>query len=234
MWFSVSLGLLGIIIGYSAGSWTQVPGSAAENGLNTGQVQSSVAPLPVPAPPAPSVEVAAVDLALDHIRGNENAKIALIGYSDYECPFCKRAHPTYQQLLQEYDGQVMHVFRHFPLTSIHPNAQPTAEAAECVADLGGNEAFWTFTDAVFDDPDPFTKLPDIAVSSGVERQAFLDCVESGKFRQKIVDQTNGGQSAGVTGTPATFVYNMQTKEARMVSGAVPAENFKSVIDAMLQ
>ena len=84
----------------------------------------------------------------DHVRGDRNAPIVMIEYSDYECPFCSRFHPTMKQVMQEYEGQIAWAYRHFPL-SFHPYAQVLAEGSECVAELGGNDAFWEFTDAIY-------------------------------------------------------------------------------------
>lgn len=99
----------------------------------------------------PSVEVAGtvapIDFERDHILGDRSARVAIIEYSDYECPFCHRVHPTYKQIMDQYDGKVMWVFRHFPL-AFHPEAMPLAIASECVASLKGNDAFWKFTDDV--------------------------------------------------------------------------------------
>ncbi len=85
----------------------------------------------------------------DHIRGNPNAPVSLIEYSDFECPFCKRFHDTAKQIVQQYGGKVNWVYRHFPLDFHNPAAQREAEAAECAAELGGNEAFWRFTDLIY-------------------------------------------------------------------------------------
>jgi protein-disulfide isomerase len=85
----------------------------------------------------------------DHVRGDRDAQIVLIEYSDFQCPFCSRFHPTAQQVVEEFNGQVMWVYRHFPLDSIHPVARKAAEASECVAELGGNDAFWNFVDTIF-------------------------------------------------------------------------------------
>ena len=93
--------------------------------------------------------VIAVDTATEHIRGNKNAQLAIIEYSDYQCPFCHRVHPTEKQLVADYGDKVMWVFRHFPL-SFHPDAEPFAIGAECASEIGGNDAFWTFTDKVME------------------------------------------------------------------------------------
>ncbi len=86
----------------------------------------------------------------DHIRGSVDAKVKFIEYSDFECPFCKRHHPVMQKIVSAYSGNdVAWVYRHLPLVSIHPKAQPLAEASECAAELGGNDGFWAFADAVF-------------------------------------------------------------------------------------
>jgi protein-disulfide isomerase len=85
----------------------------------------------------------------DHLRGEKNAKITVVEYSDFDCPFCSRFHTTMQQVLDEYDGQVNWVYRDFPLPQLHPNAPKLAEAAECIANQNGEEAFWKFADAYY-------------------------------------------------------------------------------------
>lgn len=85
----------------------------------------------------------------DHVNGDRNAKVLLVEYSDFQCPFCQRFHPTTKQVLDQYGKDVALVYRHYPLDQIHPFARPTAEASECVAEIGGNDAFWKFTDTVF-------------------------------------------------------------------------------------
>lgn len=88
----------------------------------------------------------------DHIRGNPNADIILVEYSDTECPFCKQFHETLKTVMEEYgaDGKVAWVYRHFPIPSLHPKAPKQAEALECAAEQGGNEMFWKFTDMVYE------------------------------------------------------------------------------------
>lgn len=86
---------------------------------------------------------------LDHIRGNMDADVVIIEYSDIECPFCKRFHGTMNQVVETYGDQVAWVYRHFPLESIHRNARPWAIESECVAEIGGNDAFWKYLDERF-------------------------------------------------------------------------------------
>src|SRR5690606_9022418 len=103
----------------------------------------------------------------DYIRGNPNAPILLIEYSDYDCPFCKQFHATLNQIMDEYGvtGKVAWVYRQFPLAQLHPNSPRISEAALCVGELGGNDAFWKFTDRIFeersiDEPTNVTKIPE--------------------------------------------------------------------------
>ena len=85
----------------------------------------------------------------DHVRGNRNAQVLLIEYSDFQCPFCQRFHATGLQVLDEYGNDAAWVYRHFPLDQLHPQARPAAVASECVYEIGGDEAFWQFADKVF-------------------------------------------------------------------------------------
>lgn len=85
----------------------------------------------------------------EHLQGAADARIILTEYSDYDCPFCGRVHPTLQALQGNSNGEIAWAYRHLPLESIHPDALPKAVASECIAQLGGNEAFWDFTDTAF-------------------------------------------------------------------------------------
>lgn len=168
----------------------------------------------------------------DYIRGNPNAQVTLIEYSDFECPFCKRFHPSMQQLMREYDGKVRWIYRHFPL-SFHANAQPEAEAAECVGKLGGNDKFWEFTDKIFERTTSngtgfaLADLPPLAKEVGVAESQFKTCLDSGEFTAKVQNDLKEGTTYGVNGTPTTFV------NGRAVEGAVPYEQLKAVIDQVL-
>jgi len=225
-WFAVTLGLLGLMIGYSAASFQG--GSAVGGIAPLAQVVPSDS-LPPP-PPPPAGDVPPVDPKIDHIQGDGNADLFVIEYSDFECPFCQRHHPTMQQLVKDYDGKVAWVYRHFPL-GFHQNAEPAAIASECANELGGNDAFWQFADLVFEKGFDFAAH---AKEIGLNEAKFKSCIDSGKFKQFVQDQMNGGSQAGVDGTPGNIVYNPKTKKGEIVSGAQPVQNFKTVIDRMLK
>jgi protein-disulfide isomerase len=88
--------------------------------------------------------------ASDHIVGSPTAPIVLVEYSDFQCPYCKLIHPSLKQIVSESNGQVAWVYRQYPLYQIHPQATPAANAAECIASLGGNDAFWKFEQTIFE------------------------------------------------------------------------------------
>lgn len=171
----------------------------------------------------------------DHIRGSKDAEIVMIEYSDLECPFCERFHPTAKQAFDEYGDKIAWVYRQFPLTSIHPRALPAANASECVADLVGNDAFWTFIDMVFSNQEKYLTdagLKEAAVASGANASAFDSCFSANKFASKISTEQSGGETAGITGTPGTFVMNKKG-EAWLVPGAVGYDSLKSTIEEAL-
>jgi protein-disulfide isomerase len=168
----------------------------------------------------------------DHIRGSKDAKVFLIEYSDYECPYCSRFHPTAQQVVDEFDGQVAWVYRHFPLDQLHLRARPAAEASECVSELGGNDAFWKFTDLLYEDPLKLSDLGSVAESSGVDKGAFENCMDSEKYVERVEEIYQGGLSSGVTGTPGNIIIN-DKGEAWLIPGALPFEQIKATIEEAL-
>ena len=165
----------------------------------------------------------------DHAIGPADAAITFIEFSDIQCPFCQRFHPTVQQAMAEYPGQIRWVYKHFPLDSIHPMARSAAEASECVAEQLGDEGFFEYLDRLFAKQ---TSLgPDLyvaeAVALGANEGQFTSCVESGKYQQKVNDDYQAGLAAGVRGTPTSFI------NGQSLSGALPYESVKQVIDSMV-
>lgn len=172
----------------------------------------------------------------DHIKGSlDKAELVLIEYSDFECPFCSRFHPTVKQALDEYKDKVALVYRHFPLTSIHPRALPAAIASECIAEQKGDAAFWQFADTVFANQE--TTLTDEGLKTaagklGLDVNKFTSCVTSNKYNDKVNSQTDGGTQAGVTGTPATFVVNKKG-EVWLIPGALDYSSLKATLEEAL-
>lgn len=166
----------------------------------------------------------------DHIRGNPSAQVTIIEFSDLQCPFCKRFHPTAQQALAEYGNKIRWVYKHFPLDAIHPEARPAAEASECVWEQKGNDGFWQFVDGVFENQDRIgaALYRELAQQIGVNMAQFENCVSSRKYQQKVEDDYNAGVAAEVRGTPGNFV------NGEPIPGAVPYEILKAAIDRALQ
>ncbi|MDD5054982.1 MAG: DsbA family protein [Candidatus Peribacteraceae bacterium] len=239
IWFPVSIGLIGIIVGFGLANLVNVriPSNTGTPPPVPPSAAAPAAPRP-PAEPQVAQEVPPVDPEKDHIRGNPNAQVAVIEYSDFECPFCKRVHPTYQQIMKEYGDKVMWVYRHYPL-GFHQNAQKEAEATECANELGGNDAFWKFTDGIVEKTTsngtgfPLDQLPVLAKEIGLSETKFKSCLDSGKYAQHVKDDMDGGSKAGVSGTPGNIILNVKTQKNTIISGAQPFANFKSAIDALL-
>lgn len=181
-----------------------------------------------------NLKVKKPDPKTDHWEGPTNAKVVLIEYSDFECPFCERYYKTPGEILKN-NKEVAHVFRHFPL-SFHPKAQKSAEATECAAELGGNEAFWSLSHAIFEAmPDmELSQLPDLAAKAGVDKAAFKKCLDSDKYAKKVTDQLNEGSTAGIAATPSTVIYNMKTGKNEVVEGALPTTEVQKTLDSVLK
>lgn len=177
----------------------------------------------------------------DHIRGNSNAPVKIVEYSDMECPFCKRFHATMQQVVNEYgkNGKVAWVYRHFPLDSIHSKARTEAAAAECAGGLGGNNAFWAYIDRFYavtpsnNQTDIQTVLPQIAREIGLDASKFNSCLASGKYAKHIQEDLDNANAIGGNGTPWSIVVAKNGKKYPL-SGAQPYEAVKQLIELALQ
>jgi protein-disulfide isomerase len=175
----------------------------------------------------------------DYIKGNPNAPIVVVEYSDYECHFCKEFHSTMNQIMEEFgiSGQVAWVYRQFPITQIHPNSGNISEAALCVGELGGNDAFWKFTDLIFSDRDTsapvnVTKLPLYAEQAGVSTSDYLSCVNSNRMEEKVLASTEEANNIGIKGTPYTII--MVGEQEAIVNGAQPYEVINGIITNLLK
>ncbi len=169
----------------------------------------------------PKVEVAAVGPT----KGNPNAPITIIEFSDFECPYCSRAEESVKRVLDEYKDKVRLVYREYPLP-FHASAQKASEAALCAGDQG---KYWEMHEKLFASQQALAvpQLKEYAHALGVTAAKFDSCLDSGE-KAKIIDESKkAAEAVGVNGTPAFFI------NGRPMAGARPFEDFKKLIDSEL-
>lgn len=214
------------------------------SGENAAPVQ---APSQQPSPsqaPSPTPQRLDIDADDDPFLGPKNAKVAVVEFSDFECPYCGAAMGTHEALVQRFksqdpnweaavpklkelakQGKIKLVFRDFPL-GFHSQAKPAAEAAECADEQG---KFWEYHDKLFENQDKLGSelYPELAEEIGLDAAKFKTCVETGKYSQEVQADIAYASQVGVSGTPTFFVNGIK------VSGAQPYSVFKQIIDAEL-
>ncbi|MDB5540307.1 MAG: putative Membrane protein [Devosia sp.] len=142
--------------------------------------------------------------ARDHISGGRNAIVTLVEYGDYECPHCGAAQPNVHRVQAQFGDRLAFVFRHFPLTEIHPHALDAAQTAEFAGDHG---QFWAMHDAIFRNQRVLsqTTLFALATSLGLSHVDLRDAIQRGRYLDKINEDFMGGIRSGVNGTPTFFI-----------------------------
>ncbi|HQV68456.1 MAG TPA: DsbA family protein [Thermoflexales bacterium] len=194
--------------------------------------QDSIGPA---APQAQATPVVVQNIALrtPNTMGNANAKVTIIEYSDFQCPYCLSFHQqTYQKIIDQYvkTGKVKLAYKQMPIASIHPMATPAAIASECAADQG---KFWEYHDTLFNKLGAgqldvkAESLTTYAKSLGLDTDKFQSCLKDGAAQARVTSDTQEGAKIGVRGTP-TFVINGQ-----LLVGAQPFSAFQQAIDAAL-
>ncbi len=181
--------------------------------------------LNLPAPVLPRIDVAATGPE----RGNKDAPVTIVEFSDFQCPYCGREIAVVDQVMKEFDGKVKLYFRHFPLP-FHEHAEKAAEAAVCAQEVGGDAKFWALHDKMFNDQQHLgvAELKGKAKDAGIDSAKFDACLDSGKHADDVKKDQKAGEEAGVNGTPAFFV------NGQLVSGAQPFEKFKDAIERELK
>src|SRR5690242_12965383 len=157
----------------------------------------------------------------DPVWGSRSAPVTMVVFSDFQCPFCSRVENTVNELKAKYGKDKLRiVWKNTPLP-FHPNAKPAAIAAEAVFRLGGSNAFWKFHDTAFSNQKDLSpeKYEQWAVEAGVDRAKFKDLITKPEVAAKVDADTAVGKSAGVTGTPASFINGV------FLSGAQPTDKF---------
>lgn len=198
----------------------------------------AAAPSPSPSAPSPDDggiptvgDVKGIDKT-DHVTGATNAEVTLYEWSDFQCPFCQRFHPTMLQLMAapEFKGKLKWVYRHFPL-SFHPNAMPAANASECASEQG---KFWEYAGELFANQESLSDAyyGQLADKLKLNRSKFDSCYSAKKYQAKITADQSSGTSAGITGTPGTIIVGKDGSK-QLVPGAVPYEQLKAMVDQAL-
>lgn len=231
----IGLGLiLSFLVGYQVGNFdSSIPTIGAS--LDS-QIQNSQAS------PSPTNSLVQISFDDNPILGDKNAPITIVEFGDYQCPFCKRFHQeTLPDLKSNYidKGIVNLVWMDFPLESIHQNAVVTSIAGECAEEQG---YFWELHDRMFVEQENWQGLPtSIAINDfkryaseiGMNENDFNSCLDSEKYKQKVMDDFSYGSRTGISGTPAFFVGNQQVGFV-LITGAQPYSVFESVIETYLE
>ena len=181
----------------------------------------------------------------DPTLGSSDAKIIIVEFSDYQCPFCQKFwKATLPSLKSNYidTGIASLTYRDFPLSSIHTNAQKAAEAAQCIFEQ--DEAlYWNYHDLLFQNQSSLSieNYKKWAASlDGIDTAQFEDCLDTGKYEQEVVNDLSFGASAGIEGTPGFIMINLETKKVASLAGAYPFDDltapndFKRVIEGLLE
>ena len=211
--------LTGILVGYV--TWGRAPAGAQTNASSQSVVE---APVQTEAPGYVRYDIPAEGFPS---LGPRDAPIVMVEFSDFQCPFCKRFHDeTLQPLLAAFPGKIRFVYRHLPLTSIHSEAFPSAEASMCANE---QNSFWQYHDKLFENQDKLGRELYLQLASelGLDNAAFEDCLNSQKYKDVVQKDLDFAINLGVSSTPTFFINGLA------VVGAQPLDVFKQVIDKEL-
>ncbi len=144
----------------------------------------------------------------DHLRGPADAPVSLVEYGDYQCPYCGMAYPIVEDLLRQRPDTVRYAYRHFPLTNVHPYAEPAAEAAEAA---GARAMFWPAHHWLFQHQDRLDPLYLLAGMDelGLDAEAIADDLETQRYSDRVRVDLLGGMRSAVNGTPTFFVNGLR-------------------------
>jgi len=212
--------------------------SSGSNGSQIAVNQPQVPTVQQPQEPEGNLDAVRPIDVTDHIKGDINAPVKIVEYSDFECPFCKRIHETLNTIVEN-DPDVAWVYRQFPLEQLHPvKAQRAAVASECAAELGGNDAFWKFTDGYFADAttgnnrtDQDTLIPALIAEIGIDEDAFNECATSGRYDDHIAADVQNAVETGGRGTPWSVVIGADGKVLPL-NGAQPQAAIEQIIELL--
>ncbi len=173
----------------------------------------------------------------DHILGNPTAPVKIIEYSDFDCSFCKQFDQVLHQAINDYgaSGKVAWVYRNFPIVALHPNAFRHAEAAECIAQVAGNAAYWKFADSLFtNQPTDPVRYGQLAQAAGVDSFALSNCLANASTTvdARINADEKNALDIGALGTPYSIIIAPDLSPI-ILPGATSYANLKSSLDSIL-
>lgn len=241
----VAIILAGLIIG--AGLFFGLKGKSSTGVKGEGVAQEPGQPSPPPAQGSAANQTAETSLDDDPAMGNkETAQVAIVEFSDYECPFCKRFRDeTLDQIKKNYldTGKAVLVYRDLPLSFHNPAAEREAMAAECAREQGGDAKYFEYHDAIFATSPGngqgivSEELIKMAQKLGLAGGQFRDCLESEKFKEEVTADAAEAARIGINGTPG-FVVGKLAKDGNVkgviISGAQPYSAFQSAIEEQLK
>ena len=237
-----AIALAAFVGGYSLGALEDEPSLTAEDlKLIVSEMQVNDAPSPAMQPEVAPPQMVFIDVGDDPVKGDVNAPVTMVEFSDFQCPFCSRfAEQTLPLIEENYvnTGKVKLVYLDLPLDNIHPNARFTHIAAECADEQG---KFWEYHDMLFSaqrqwgnlSPDALdSQLKQYASALEMNPQEFESCLLSPEIANEVDDDLSQAAQHGATGTPTFFIGNADDGFIRVV-GAQPYDVFQSIIDAQL-
>jgi protein-disulfide isomerase len=159
--------------------------------------------------------------------GPANAELVVVMFGDFECPYCKTVAPAWRRMMNKYGDKVRFVYRHYPLTEVHPQAQQAAEASECALEQG---RFWAYHDKIYFNPGDITtsQLALYADQLGLDRRQFDRCLTDRRYQAQVNKDLAAAKQAGVSGTP-TFFFNGQR-----IEGAIPESVFDNILGQLVR
>lgn len=227
--------IFGLGLGYLARGWVPLPGTSEANvvddvsEVSASDASSGTAAQDQTQPPSETPQVVRYDIPIDDdpMIGPADAPITIVEFSDYECPFCQRWHTeVFARLLEAYPDEVRLVYRDFPIESIHVNAKPAAQAANCANEQG---LFWEYHDKLFSmelglSTETYEEYAD---QLGLDTQSFQECIESDRYQEEVQADFDFAANLGVRSTPTFFINGIA------LVGAQPFEVFQEVIEKEL-
>lgn len=222
--------VIGLGLGYLLRGWLS-PGSPTAVAAESASSEQASVPVPQSEGESSSAsqEVVRYDVPVDDdpVLGAEDAPITIVEFSDYECPYCRQWHAqVYSQLIETYGDRVRFVYRDFPLDSIHPEARPAAQAANCAYEQG---VFWEYHDMLFSMEQELGREAYLEYASrlDIDQDAFNECIESERYQAEVQGDFEFAAQLGVRSTPTFFINGIA------VVGAQPFDVFQQVIEREL-